>query len=240
MQLEARERLAVNTYLQQLTQPQVAFSVKQRRPVTLDDAVTATLEMESYTLSLGHTEPVSAIQPTDIEPVSAGATNEPVPVSAISSTEKLTSIVERLSEQVETLQREVRQSRNARDFQFKVMPFGLCNAPATFQRLMDLVLAGLQWSDCLVYLDDVVVLGCTFEEHLCNLSSVLQRMREAGLRLKPSKCSFFQREVHYLGHIISRDGVATDPAKIEKVATWPALTSKREVQQFLGLAGYYR
>ena len=73
-------------------------------------------------------------------------------------------------------------------FQFKVMPFGLCNAPATFQRLMDLVLAGLQWSDCLVYLDDVVMFGRTFEEHLCNLSSVLQRMREAGLRLKPSKC----------------------------------------------------
>ena len=113
LQLEARERLAVNTYLQQLSQPQVAFSVKQRRPATLDDAVTATLEMESYMLLLGRTEPVSTIQPTDIEPVSAGATNEPVPVSAISSTEKLTSIVERLSEQVETLQREVRQSRNA-------------------------------------------------------------------------------------------------------------------------------
>lgn len=121
--------------------------------------------------------------------------------------------------------------------QFKVMPFGLCNAPATFQMLLDLVLAGFQWSECLVYLNDVIVLGRTFEEHLRNLQSVLQRMRESGLRLK---CSFFQSEVQYLGHIISRNGVATDPSKTEKVATWPAPTSVQEVQQFLGFAGYYR
>ena len=125
-------------------------------------------------------------------------------------------------------------------FQFRVMPFGLCNAPATFQRLMDLVLAGLQWSECLVYLDDVIVLGRTFDEHLRNIRHVLQRLRESGLRLKPTKCHFFQREVHYLGHIISHDGVATDPSKIEKVATWPVPASKREVQQFLGLASYYQ
>ena len=125
-------------------------------------------------------------------------------------------------------------------YQFKVMPFGLCNAPATFQRLMDLVLAGLQWSDCLVYLDDVIVLGRTYEEHVRNLRSVLERLRESGLRLKPSKCSFFQREVQYLGHIISRDGVSTDPAKTEKVATWPTPTSVRETRQFLGFASYYR
>ena len=125
-------------------------------------------------------------------------------------------------------------------FQFRVMPFGLCNAPATFQRLMDLVLAGLQWSHCLVYLDDVVVLGRSFDEHLRNLESVFRRLREAGLRLKPSKCSLFRRKVQYLGHIISREGVAADPSKIEKVATWPTPTSVRETQQFLGFAGYYR
>ena len=125
-------------------------------------------------------------------------------------------------------------------FQFKVMPFGLCNTPTTFQRLVDLVLAGLQWSECLVYLDDVIVVGRTFNEHLRNLRSVLQRIRESGLCLKPSKCCFFQNRVHYLGHIISRDGVATDSAKTEKVNTWPTPTSVREVQQFLGLAGYYR
>ena len=89
-----------------------------------------------------------------------------------------------------------------------------------------------KWSECLVYLDDVIVLGRSFEEHLRNLRSVFQRLRESGLHLKPSKCSFFQSEVQYLGHIISRDGVATDPAKIEKVADGPAPTTKREAQQF--------
>ena len=125
-------------------------------------------------------------------------------------------------------------------YQFKVMPFGLCNAPATFQRLMDLVLSGLQWSQCLVYLDDIVVLGRSFEEHIRDLDSVFKRLRESGLHLKPSKCSFFRKQVHYLGHIISRDGVATDPQKTAKVATWPVPTSRRETQQFLGFANYYR
>ena len=125
-------------------------------------------------------------------------------------------------------------------FEFKVMPFGLCNAPATFQRLMDLILAGVQWSTCLVYIDDIVIPGRTSEEHMGNLRVVLQKLREAGLRLKPSKCSFFQRQVGYLGHIVSREGVATDPAKTEKVAAWPCPTSVTEVQQFLGLASYYR
>ena len=88
-------------------------------------------------------------------------------------------------------------------YQFKVMPFGLCNAPASFQRLMDLVLSGLQWLQCLVYLDDIIVIGRSFQEHIQNLDSVFQRLRESGLRLEPSKCSFFQKQVQYLGHIIS-------------------------------------
>ena len=99
-------------------------------------------------------------------------------------------------------------------FQFNVMPFGLCNAPASFQRLMDLVLASLQWSECLVYLDDVIIIG-NFEEHLQNLRSVLQQLRESKLKLKPSKCYFFKTEVEYLGHIISRSGVATDSKKTD-------------------------
>ena len=125
-------------------------------------------------------------------------------------------------------------------FQLRVMPFGLCNAPATFQRLMDLVLSGLQWSQCLVYLDDIIVLGKTFDDHLLNLAAVFDRLRDAGLKLKPSKCAFFRRQVQYLGHVISREGVAADPTKIEKVANWPTPTSTREVQQFLGFASYYR
>ena len=105
---------------------------------------------------------------------------------------------------------------------------------------MDLVLAGLQWSHCLVYLDDVIVLGRTFDEHLSNLESVFRRLREAGLCLKPSKCSLFRHKVQYLGHVISREGIAADPTKIEKVATWIAPHSKREIQKFLGFASYYR
>ena len=125
-------------------------------------------------------------------------------------------------------------------FQFKVMPFGLCNAPATFQRLMDLVLAGLQWSQCLVYIDDVIILGRSFEEHLDNLKQVFQRLREAGLKVKPSKCAFFQHEVTYLGHIISNNGVSADPEKVARVTSWPVPKSKKEVQSFLGFANYYR
>jgi hypothetical protein len=125
-------------------------------------------------------------------------------------------------------------------FQFKVMPFGLCNAPATFQRLMDMVLAGLQWSNCLVYLDDVIIPGRTFEEHMENLQSVLERFRNAGLMLKLTKCSFCKKQTSFLGHIVSADGVATDPSKTAKVSSWPQPTSVKEVQQFLGFANYYR
>ena len=125
-------------------------------------------------------------------------------------------------------------------FEFKIMAFGLCNGPATFQRLMDLVLAGLQMSHCLVYVDDVIVMGRSFQEHLSNLQKVFERVREAGVTLKPTKCVFFQTEVFYLGHLISREGVSTDPAKIDKVARWPTPQSAKEVQQFLGLAGYYQ
>ena len=125
-------------------------------------------------------------------------------------------------------------------FQFRVMPFGLCNAPATFQRLMSLVLAGLQWSHCLVYLDDIIVLGRSFDEHLINLTMMFDRLHKAGLKLKPSKCNFLQSQVQYLGHTVSRDGVTPDPSKIEKVSTWPTPASTREVQRFLGFASYYR
>ena len=121
-------------------------------------------------------------------------------------------------------------------FEFTVMPFGLCNAPATFQRLMDLVLSGLQWTECLVYLDDVIILGRNFEDHFRSLKLVFQRLRESGLKLKPAKCSLFQEKVSYLGHVISADGIATDPDKSNQVAQWPVPTSAKEVQKLLGLA----
>ena len=125
-------------------------------------------------------------------------------------------------------------------FEFKVMPFGLCNAPATFQRLMDMVLVGMQWKNCLVYLDDVIIVGKTFQDHMHNLREVFRRLREAGLTLKPTKCNFCSVQVEFLGHIVSADEVRTDPSKTEKVAQWPVPTNRKEIQQFLGLANYYR
>ena len=125
-------------------------------------------------------------------------------------------------------------------FEFTKMPFGLCNAPATFQRLMDLILSGLQWQSCLVYLDDIIIIGRTFLEHLNNLKNVFTRLREAGLKLQPPKCAFCQKKVSFLGHVVSADGVATDPSKLDKVQNWPTPTSQKDVQKFLGLANYYR
>ena len=92
------------------------------------------------------------------------------------------------------------------------MPFDLCNAPATFQHLMNLVLAEVEWSQCLVYLDDIVVLGRNFGEHLRNLGLVLQKLKDANLCLKPATFALCKTEVTYLGHKISREGVATDQA----------------------------
>ena len=105
---------------------------------------------------------------------------------------------------------QVRMSEDAREkttfttysglYEFNVMPFGLCNAPATFQRLMEIVLAGLTRRSCMVYIDDILVFSETFEEHLAHLRQVLDRLRQVGLRLKPKKCDFVKDKVGYLGH----------------------------------------
>jgi transposase InsO family protein len=125
-------------------------------------------------------------------------------------------------------------------YKFKVMPFGLCNAGATFQRVMDVAMRGLNFKVCIVYLDDIVVFSKTLEEHMTNLAAVLQRLREAGLKLKPSKCRIARTKVEFLGHVVSDQGVATDPAKVKDVANWPIPQNATEVRSFLGLASYYR
>ena len=89
-------------------------------------------------------------------------------------------------------------------FQFRLMPFGLCNAPATFERLMDHVLCGMRWSRCLVYLDDVISFETSIPEALANLEEVLSRLSDFGLQLKAKKCTFMQTEVGFLGHIVGR------------------------------------
>ena len=106
--------------------------------------------------------------------------------------------------------------------------------------LMDKVLSWLKWYSCLVYRDDIVVVGDSFENHLYSLVGVLKRLREAGLKVKPSKCSLCQREVQYLGHVVSAEGISTDPTKVEAIRNWPTPTCKQEIQCFLGLANYYR
>ncbi len=125
-------------------------------------------------------------------------------------------------------------------WQFTVMPFGLCNAPATFERLMESVLRGLSWETCLVYLDDIIVLGRSFEEHLQNLEQVFLRLRAANLKLNCKKCTLFRKQVNYLGHVVSEEGVAVDPEKIRAVRDWPTPKNKHEVRSFLGLSTYYR
>ncbi|XP_062595239.1 uncharacterized protein K02A2.6-like [Saccostrea cucullata] len=113
-------------------------------------------------------------------------------------------------------------------FQFKVMPFGLCCAPATFERLMESVFAGLHRDICLVYLDDVIVTGKTFEEMLASLRRVFDRLQNAGFKLKAKKCCLFANKVTYLGHVVSEKGVATDPDKTAAVEQWPVPTNATE------------
>ena len=125
-------------------------------------------------------------------------------------------------------------------YEFRVMPFGLCNAPATFQRLMESILTGLIVKCCLVYIDDILVMGPTVTDHLSNLEKVLQRMKQAGLRLKPSKCHLMRQQVEYLGYVVSKHGVATDPAKVQAVQEFPLPKDLKALRSFLGLASYYR
>jgi len=125
-------------------------------------------------------------------------------------------------------------------YRFKVLSFGLCGAPGLFQRLMDLVMSGLTWSTMLVYLDDLVIFAKTFEEHHARLAAVLGRLRAANLKLKPSKCHFFQKKIQFLGYIVSEKGLETDPDKIRVIKEWPALQNVAETRSFIGLCSYYR
>lgn len=125
-------------------------------------------------------------------------------------------------------------------YEFNRMPFGLKNAPSTFQRLMDRILSGLQGIELFVYMDDIVIYASSLEEHAQKLSALLGRLQTAGLALQPEKCRFLRREICYLGHIITSEGVKPDPQKIRAVKEFPTPKSKKNVKQFLGLIGYYR
>ena len=125
-------------------------------------------------------------------------------------------------------------------YEYNRMPFGLTNAPATFNRLMQRCLNEMIFQILLVYLDDIIVFSETFDEHLERLDRVLTRLREHGLKLKPSKCCFLRARVTYVGHQLSANGVSPDPDKIAAVEEWKVPSSVKELRSFLGFAGYYR
>ena len=124
-------------------------------------------------------------------------------------------------------------------YEFTKMPFGLTNAPATFQRVMQLVVAGLD-GFCSVYLDDIVVFSRDINEHLEHLGQIFERLRQAGFKLRPKKCFFGKKEVRYLGHVISASGIATDGGKTRAVKEFPVPKNVKDLRSFLGLASYYR
>ena len=125
-------------------------------------------------------------------------------------------------------------------FECNRMAFGLCNAQASFQRLMERCMGELHLRECLIYLDDIIIFSKTFDEHLVRLANVFRQLEVHGLKLKGSKCEFFQRQVNYLGHIVSDAGIHTDPDKIAVLKEWKPPTNVKELRSFLGFAGYYR
>lgn len=125
-------------------------------------------------------------------------------------------------------------------YEFTVMPFGLCNAPATFERMMDNVLRGLKWKTCLCYLDDIVVFAPDFATHLRRLEQVLACLSNAGLQLNLKKCRFAVRQLAILGHVVSKDGILPDPEKLRAVTAFPKPTTIKELRSFIGLCSYFR
>jgi hypothetical protein len=125
-------------------------------------------------------------------------------------------------------------------FEFARMVFGLCNSPATYARVINLVLRGLNWKVVMAFLDDILVLGRDFEGHLANLSAVLVRFREYGLNMKPKKCGLFQKEVEFLGRVVGPSGMHIGPGYVKDIEDWPRPKNKKEVERFLGFTDYHK
>ena len=129
---------------------------------------------------------------------------------------------------------------HAGNYQFRVLPYGLCNAPSCFSRAMDVMLHKLKYKTCLVYLDDIIVFGNSPEQHFERLREVLQRIRDAGFKLKPRKSHLFKPRVEYLGHEVSKYGLSPMPSKVAAIREFPTPRSVKQVRSFLGLASFYR
>ena len=113
------------------------------------------------------------------------------------------------------------------------IPFALTNAPATFQHLMQSCFGNLQ--NCITYFDDIIILSKMPKEHLVRLRAVFEQLKKATLKLKPSKCDFFKWKLMYLGHVVSEDGIQTDPKKVEVIQKWPFQQMSQRYVAFLGL-----
>ena len=125
-------------------------------------------------------------------------------------------------------------------FEFNRMPFGLKTAPATYQRFMNYILAGLLGIYCFVYLDDVIIFGKSLEEHNSKLRVIFDQLRKYHVQLEPDKCEFLKTELQYLGHVVTKEGVRPDEKKVEAIQNFPTPLCPKDVKSFLGLAGYYR
>jgi transposase InsO family protein len=131
-------------------------------------------------------------------------------------------------------------STHSGHFEFRVMAFGLTGAPNTFQHAMNLTLSSLLRKCVIVFFDDILVFSPTYAQHLIDLRKVLTLLQSEHWHIKLTKCHFAQQQLSYLGHIISADGIATDPAKVAAIVSWLEPTNVRELRSFLGLAGFYR
>ena len=120
-------------------------------------------------------------------------------------------------------------------FEANRMPFGICNAPATFQRLMERCMGELNLKDCLIYLDDIIIYSADIDSHLQRLDAVFKRLAEFNLTIKPNKCEFFETETTYLGHVVFSEGIQADPKKTVAVHRWSVPKTPRRFANFLAL-----
>lgn len=131
-------------------------------------------------------------------------------------------------------------STNNMHYEFLRMPFGLKNAPATFQRLMNNILSDYIGKICYVYLDDIIIFSTSLREHITSIRKIFQRLKEANLKIQPDKCAFLKKHTDFLGHIISTDGIKPNPDKLKAINNYRIPKTPKEIKRFLGLVGYYR
>ena len=124
--------------------------------------------------------------------------------------------------------------------QFKYLPMGLRGSPSSFQRCLDIVLSGLSGNVCLIYLDDIVVAGTGFDDHLSNIQMVFERLRSSGLKLKPKKCHFFRKELPFLGHLVNEQGTLPAPDKCKVIREFPIPENLKQLRSWLGISQYYK